>query len=182
VNAGAQANVFARCDVKRKKQEQQQSDPIESTVTFAREFLKHGPNGEIWAVEWLDDRKLQIAAGRRCSRPEEQTLGALPVLVLDNDIDTLSWLDDHQVEFDPWMPPRTSSEMFDAILRSAEEAEAAKKAWRDAAAEAKELREEWEEAVEALQVLIKQARDGRNTPPALPFDEAASAPVAEATA
>jgi hypothetical protein len=155
-----------------REQSEPQAVPMPEMASGTREFHKHAPTGEIWAIEWMDARKIAAAGARRCSRPEEQTLGALPVLDLSCELDTALFVDRHLEEFEAWAPPRNSEEMFTAILQAGAEAEEAKAVWQKSAAKTKELRGEWEDAVDTLQGLIKAARDGRDAPPELPFDDA----------
>lgn len=155
-----------------KNDDEQQQQPDEQPTVAApapvRGFYKHDTTGEIVAIEWLDTRRAGAAAARACSRPEEQSRGALPVLILD-DGDMLAWVEEHRAHLKPWDPPLLRDEALAAILQAGAEAAVAKSAWKEAAEEASDRKKRYDRLVEKVEGLIAaaQAGVGQDT---LPFD------------
>lgn len=134
-----------------------------------REFRKHRTLGEIWAVQWLDDRRVAPSAGRRCSKPHEQTRGALPALPLDDSDETIAWLEENLDQLEEWAPAMAVAELWDAILAAGAAADEAEADYEESAKETKELKAEWEKARDYVHKLLREAREGHERP-TLPFD------------
>lgn len=123
-----------------------------------RLFRKHRTFGEVWAIAVLaDDVKLTPVGGYRCTKPEEQTRGALPVIALDFSPEMVEFLEDNAADMELWEPPRVPAELLEQIVaagRIADEAERRMKAKKTAADAAKK---EWEASAQDLQRLVRQA-------------------------
>jgi hypothetical protein len=122
-----------------------------------RSFRKHKVHGEVWAIVCLPDAKLTPIGGIRCTKPEEQTRGALPVLAMDMSPAMIEFLEDNAVDMEPWEPPLVPAELLEQIVaagRIADEAEARMKQKKTAADAAKK---EWEAAALDMQRLVRMA-------------------------
>jgi hypothetical protein len=140
-----------------------------------REFRKHKLHGEVWAIERLQtDKAPAFLGGYRCTRPEEQTRGALPVLTLDHSAEVVEFLEDNGPDLDPWDPPKVPGEHLEAIVIAGRMADEAESTWKSRAAAAKAAKEVWELRCQDMQRLIREAAKGTEAP-ALPFDKTAAA-------
>ncbi len=145
------------------------------SVETIREFRKHKLHGEIWAVDRLPSEKQPtMIGGYRCTKPEEQTRGALPVLVLDMSPEMIEFLEDNAVDLEPWAPPRVPGEHLEAIVVAGRLADEAEARWKSKHAAAAAAKKEWEQASQDLQRLIRDAAKG-DKDPSLPFDKTAPA-------
>lgn len=132
-----------------------------------RSFRRHRVFGEVWAIVSLPDEKHTPIGGVRCTKPEEQTRGALPVLAMDMSPEMIEFLEDNAADLEMWEPPRVPVELLEAICaagRIADEAEARMKQKKTAADAAKK---EWEASAQDLQRLIREAATSE---PSLPFN------------
>lgn len=87
--------------------------------TFHREFRKHAHTGTIVAIELVNGA---LHGVRECSKPEEQTHGALPVLTLDDrDSDVGQWYRAESLNFKEWAPPEPPKVLMDALMKLYEE-------------------------------------------------------------
>lgn len=135
-----------------------------------RVFRKHKVFGEVWAVVCLPDAKATPFGGYRCTKPEEQTRGALPVLPMDMSPEMIEFLEDNAVDMEPWEPPKVPGELLEAIVAAGRIADEHESTWKSKDLAAKAAKKEWEKAAQDLQRLIREA-----TEPGLPFDKTAHA-------
>jgi len=124
-----------------------------------RQFLKHVTYGEIWAVEWASDKRELPIGCHRCSRPEEQTNGALPVLFLEQHGEGLQWIEDNRPDLEPWEPPRVPVELLEKIAAAGRITDDAERDWKTKDAAAKASKKEWERSAQALSKLVREACD-----------------------
>lgn len=83
--------------------------------TTTREFWKHTVYGDIYAVELLAaEGQREVLSARKCSRPEEQTRGALPVMELYSGEDA-ALVSTHRTDFSLWEPPMTSDDKIEGL-------------------------------------------------------------------
>ncbi len=133
-------------------------------ITTTREFRKHNVLGDIYAVEFIheDGARVPVAA-LRCTRPEELTRGALPVLTLANGDDRQFVLNNAD-EFGLWEPPMVDEEKLASIYAAetyCQDTEAEFERCHKAAAAAKKLHEK---ACDDLRRIVREAN--RSEPPA----------------
>lgn len=83
--------------------------------TTTREFWKHTVYGDIYAVELvITEGQRDVLGVLKCSRPEQQTRGALPVLTLDASSDGYAGLvASHRADFSMWEPPMTRDDAIE---------------------------------------------------------------------
>jgi hypothetical protein len=153
--------------------------PIPETT---REYRQHRITAEIFALEFLNvpDQPRELCAARKCSRPEEQSFGALPVLALQPVGDDFHFARQSMRELIEWQPPIPPEEAVKRVL-------AAQRKYDDLAAAYKLLRakeraadKELEGAGEEVRKqvrLLAEASDPSKRPPLFAVAEAVAPPV-----
>lgn len=92
-----------------------------------REFWKHTVLGDIIAVELSCDADrggVDVLAARYCSRGEELTAGALPVLPLQTTGEAFDLATGSPGEFEVWEPPPTPEMLRIEIVKAIDERDA----------------------------------------------------------
>lgn len=97
---------------------------------FHREFRKHAVTGTIVAIELVNGT---LNGVRECSKPEEQTHGALPVLTLDDRESAVGqWYRAEAINFKTWAPPEPPKVLMDALMKLYEESVTARSVYESA--------------------------------------------------
>ncbi len=97
--------------------------------TTTREFWKHKVYGEVYGVELYhptDGGPRVVLAARKCSRPEEQTRGALPVLTLYTAGTEQEFVANNTNDFGMWEPAMTRDDAVEKLRDKIAERDAAK--------------------------------------------------------
>jgi hypothetical protein len=82
--------------------------------TTTREFWRHRVYGDIYAVELMvSEGQREVLGARKCSRPEEQTRGALPVMQLYAGGDDAEFASNNRADFGMWEPPMTRDDAIE---------------------------------------------------------------------
>lgn len=103
--------------------------PYVELPTTTREFWKHTVYGDLYAVELLvGEGQREVLGARKCSRPEEMTRGALPVMQLYAGGDDAEFASNNRADFGMWEPPMTRD---DAIEHFREKVNATRQAKTD---------------------------------------------------
>ncbi|HEY3499408.1 MAG TPA: hypothetical protein VGK73_32185 [Polyangiaceae bacterium] len=122
-----------------------------------REFRKHAHTGEVVAVELVGG---QLQGARLCSRPEEQTAGALPVMLLEHrESDVAVWYRKNAMDFRPWEPPQPPKMLMDRLRSLYEQAVEARSAYEKAKSAAKFAKDRVEEVDEAIFHALRRMHD-----------------------
>jgi hypothetical protein len=128
-------------------------NPFELT----REFRKHAHTGEVVAVELVGG---QLQGARLCSKPEEQTAGALPVMPLEGrESDVAVWYRKNAIDFRPWEPPQPPKLLMDRLRSLYEQAVEARAAYEKAKSAAKFAKDRVEEVDEAIFHALRRMHD-----------------------
>lgn len=87
-----------------------------------RAFIKHKVFGEVYAIEhaMVGGARSTLAA-RKCTRPEEMTSGALPVLTLHSSGDALEFVTKNYLDFALWEAPKVREELVEAATAAMKE-------------------------------------------------------------
>jgi hypothetical protein len=131
----------------------------------ARSFRRHKVFGEVWAVVCLPDAKTSPIGGYRCTKPEEQTRGALPVLAMDMSPEMIEFLEDNAADMELWEPPLVPAEFLDQIVAAGRIADDAERRMKEKKTAADAAKKEWEAAAQDLQRLIHDAADEKAATP-----------------
>jgi hypothetical protein len=135
-----------------------------------REFRKHAHTGEVVAVELAGG---QLQGARLCSRPEEQTAGALPVMELEyRDSDVGKWYRKNAMDFRPWEPPQPPKMLMDRLRSLYEQAVEARSAYEKAKSGAKFAKDRVEEVDTAIFHALRRMHDVPDGQVELPLDAA----------
>jgi hypothetical protein len=130
-----------------------------------RSFRKHKTFGEVWAVVTLPDEKATPIGGYRCTRAEEQTRGALPVLAMDMTPEMIEFLEDNAADMERWEPPLVPAEFLDQIVAAGRIADDAERRMKERKTAADAAKKEWEAAAQDLQRLIHDAAKEKTATP-----------------
>lgn len=124
---------------------------------FHREFRRHGRTGDLVAIELVNG---VLAGVRRCSKPEEQTAGALPVMALENlDSDVGQWYRAEQTFFQTWEPPPLPKQLMKRLRDLYEQAVIVRSNHERAKLAAKHAKERVEEVDEAIFHALRRMHD-----------------------
>lgn len=138
---------------------------MSSEKQTVRSFRKHKTFGEVWAVLTLPGDKPAITGGCRCAKPEEQTRGALPVLVMDMSPEVIEFLEDNAADMEVWEPPYVPAERLDVIVAAGRIAEAAEALMKQKKTAYDAAKKEWEGAAQELQRLVHEAAEEKAATP-----------------
>jgi len=153
--------------------------------TFHREFRRHVKTGDLVAIELVNGA---LAGVRRCSKPEEQTTGALPVMQLeDRDSDVGAWYRAEQMLFQTWEPPPLPKALLARLGELYEQAVTARSKYESAKLAAKHAKDRVEEVDTAIFHALRRMHDvgdqaelplegENNAAPELPLDAAEETP------
>lgn len=124
---------------------------------FHREFRRHGRTGDLVAIELVNG---VLAGVRRCSKPEEQTAGALPVMALEGlDSDVGQWYRAEQTYFQTWEPPPLPKALMKRLRDLYEQAVTVRSNHDRAKLAAKHAKERVEEVDEAIFHALRRMHD-----------------------
>lgn len=147
-------------------------------LTTTREFRKHRVLGDVYAVEFINgEGPRMVAAAKRCTRPEELTGGALPVLHLV-DYDASQFYGANEAEFDLWEPPMIDTEKLAAILAAEHCCQGTESEWQRCDKAAKAAKKLYEKACDDLRRVVREAEED---PKAFPLLALADMPNTEPT-
>lgn len=140
-------------------------------LTTERAFEKHKVLGEIFAVEWIvaPGFSREAVGAMRCTKPEQLTRGALPVLPINSS--ELDFYKGNCLEFAEWEPPMVNEDVLAAIVEAERVCQEAEDDYERAAKAAKLAKQEYERACDELRHVARAART--TTPPLLALMEAA---------
>jgi hypothetical protein len=151
-------------------EEPQAVAPPVNPFEVTREFRKHAHTGEVVAVELVGG---QLQGARLCSRPEEQTAGALPVMELEyRDSDVGKWYRKNAMDFRPWEPPQPPKMLMDRLRSLYEQAVEARSAYEKAKSGAKFAKDRVEEVDTAIFHALRRMHDVPDGQVELPLDAA----------
>jgi hypothetical protein len=131
----------------------------------ARSFRKHKVFGEVWAIVSLPDEKHTPVGGYRCTKAEEQTRGALPVLAMDLTPEMIEFLEDNAPDMEPWEPPYVPAERLEIIVAAGRIAEDAERRMKEKKTAFDAAKKEWEAAAQELQRLVHEAAEEKAATP-----------------
>lgn len=135
---------------------------------FHREFRKHTKTGDLVAIELVNGALVGV---RRCSKPEEQTAGALPVMQLEPlDSDAGQWYRAENRMFATWEPPLPPRQLLDRLGDLYEQAVAARSKYESAKLAAKHAKERVEEVDEAIFHALRRMHDVGGAQAELPLE------------
>jgi hypothetical protein len=130
-----------------------------------RAFRKHKVFGEVWAVVTLPDEKGTMVGGYRCTKAEEQTRGALPVLAMDMSPEMIEFLEDNAADMEVWEPPYVPAERLEVIVAAGRIAEEAERRMKEKKTTYDAAKKEWEAAAQELQRLVHEAAEEKAATP-----------------
>lgn len=125
-----------------------------------RQFRKHTVLGDIYAVEF---NEADVLAASLCTRPEEMTRGALPVLAL-NATDA-QFVQTNASEFVRWEPPMADEEKLAAIIDAEGACQVAQYAAEQAQKAHRAAQKQFEKACDDLRRVVREA----SAPPLAPL-------------
>jgi hypothetical protein len=126
-----------------------------AALTFTRSFRRHTPTGDIYAVELVDGR---LNAALLCTRPEELTHGALPVLPLGPDTDPYRAV---AANTEPWEPKYDAEAGIKKLAALDEEISTLDSKIENLASRKKKLSQDREQKVAEMRRIIGQLRTGQ---------------------
>jgi hypothetical protein len=137
-------------------------------MNITREFLKHGTLGEIYAVEYVGDGiNRELVAAWLCTKVEEMTLGALPVLQMHAATSALgqaTFVRENLHEFVKWEPPQTPDDLIRRVIEQQRTFDQLLTAYTFAKNTEKLAARELEKAREALLQLTRDLAETRPRP------------------
>lgn len=144
---------------------------------MARAYLQHRITGEIFAAEFLlvPEQPRELVAVRKCSRPEEQQAGALPVMTLYPMGDDIAFVRKSMAELNAWEPPTTPEEAVKEALDAQANYDRLDVAYKQIRAKERAAAKELEGAGEEVRKRVRalaDARAGTTRPPLLAAAEA----------
>lgn len=141
-----------------------------ASLGIAREFRRHARTGEIVAVELVGG---MLQGARLCSKPEEQTHGALPVMELENrESDVAQWYRKNSLEFKAWEPPQPPRLLMDKLMSLYEESQAARDTEVLLRSKHKNAKAAVEDVDERIFLLLKRIHDTPEAQQELPLADA----------
>lgn len=124
-----------------------------------REYRKHTVTGEIVAVELFEGALVGV---RACSRPEEQTRGALPVMeITPSDVE---WYEANKEHFEVYVPAPLPDELLIDLAAAEDDIKRCERIYEAKKGEAKAAREAYEASLRHVRDLIAEAKAAREQP------------------
>ncbi len=148
----------------------------DDVMTTERAFEKHTTLAEIFAVEWLiaPGFSREAVGAIRCTKPEQLTRGALPVLLINST--DLDFYKRNCLEFTKWEPPMVDEDAMQAIFAAetyCQETQAEAERCVKAASVARKLHDQ---ACDDLRRIVREANTDQ---PVLPLLALAELPDAQ---
>lgn len=125
-----------------------------------REFRQHKVTREIVAVELFEGALVGV---RSCTRPQEQTRGALPVMEIQTGGDT-DWYKKNSESFLTWEPPTLPEELLVDLAAADEAIQVCEDLFEKKRSEAKAAKEALDLAYTHMRELVKMAKDAQTQP------------------
>ncbi len=127
-------------------------------ITVERAFKKHRVLGDIYAIEILIDEGFArtAVAAMRCTRPEQLTRGALPVLSLAGG-ESLQYYLNNQSDFATWEPPMVDTEALEAIVAAERYCQETQAEWERHHKSAAAAKKTHDKACDDLRRIVREA-------------------------
>jgi len=132
-------------------------DPVPA-FAFTREFRKNRKTGQIWAIELVNG---VLAAALECTKPEEMTDGALPVLPLESSTASLDVYRAAQGQCDAWEPERTPDGLRRNLVAAGHRLDDVETKIGKKKAELKRLNEQRDEVVAQIRRFVRELETGQ---------------------